>query len=96
MAFGTSKMRTWPLARAIMLITTVAAGAIIIGILLVLLGANRQNMLVDKVLDLGGWFARPFHDLFPQTNPKQNIFVNWGIAAIAYFLAGGALARLVR
>jgi hypothetical protein len=38
----------------------------------------------------------PFQDLFPQDNPRQDILVNWGIAAIAYLILGAIIARLAR
>lgn len=94
MAF--TRTRAWPMANAILAITGAIAGVIVLGIVLVLLGANPHNMLVNGILDIARWFAQPFRDLFPQVNPKQDVFVNWGIAAVAYFLVGGLVARLVR
>jgi hypothetical protein len=72
------------------------AGVIIIGIVLVLIKANPNNTLVDLVLDVGRFFVRPFRDLFPQSDPRQDVLVNWGIAAIAYLLLGAIIARIVR
>jgi hypothetical protein len=95
MVFHT-RLRAWPLATAILAATGVVTAVIVLGIVLVLLGANQHNVLVDSVLDIARWFVQPFRDLFPQINPKQDVFVNWGIAAVAYFLLGGLFARLVR
>ncbi len=72
------------------------AAVIIVGILLVLLKANQQNTIVDFVLDIGRFFTRPFRDLFPQDDARQDIFVNWGIAALAYLILGAVIARLAR
>ncbi len=77
-------------------IAGVIAAIIIIGIVLVLIKANQQNTIVDFVLDIGRFFTRPFHDLFPQDDPRQDILVNWGIAALAYLLLGAIIARLAR
>jgi hypothetical protein len=80
-------------------ITTIAgivAAIIIIGIVLVLIKANPNNQLVDFILDIGRFLTTPFHNLFPQDNPRQDILVNWGIAAIAYLILGALIARLVR
>ena len=72
------------------------AGIIIVGIVLVLIKANQQNDIVDFILDIGRFFAKPFHDLFPQDDPRQDIVVNWGIAALAYLVVGAIIARLAR
>lgn len=80
-------------------ITTIAgiiAAIIIAGIVLVLVKANQQNDIVDFVLDIGRFFATPFRDLFPQDNQRQDILVNWGIAAVAYLVVGAIIARLAR
>jgi len=83
-------------ASVITTIAAVIAGIIVIGIILVLAGANQNNDIVDLVLDIGRFFARPFADLFPQDDPENNILLNWGIAAIAYLIVGAIIARIVR
>ena len=80
----------------VLIITGVIAAIIALGILLVLIGANPSNAIVDLVLDVGRFFAQPFEDLFPNDDPKVNILVNWGIAALAYLLVGALIARLAR
>ena len=80
-------------------ITTIAgivAGIIILGIVLVLIKANPNNQIVDFILDVGRFLTTPFHNLFPQDNPRQDILVNWGIAAIVYLILGALIARLAR
>ena len=72
------------------------AGIIVLGILLVLAGANQANTIVDLILDIGRFFAAPFDDLFPQADPKENILVNWGIAALFYAAVGLLVARFAR
>jgi hypothetical protein len=34
--------------------------------------------------------------MFPQDNAETNVLVNWGLAALAYLLVGGIVARFVR
>jgi hypothetical protein len=80
----------------ITLIAGIIAGVIVLGIVLVLVGANQANTIVDFILDIGRFFVRPFRDLFPQDDPKENIVVNWGIAALAYLIVGAIIARIVR
>lgn len=77
-------------------IAGVIAAIIIIGIVLVLIKANPNNDIVNFIHDIGAFFARPFRDLFPRANPREDILINWGIAAIVYLLVGAILARLAR
>jgi len=77
-------------------IAALIAGIIILGIVLVLIKANPDNPIVDLVLDIGTFLTRPFRDLLPQRDPRQNILVNWGIAALAYILIGAVIARIMR
>jgi hypothetical protein len=77
-------------------IAGVIAAIIIVGIVLVLMKANPNNDIVHFILQIGHFFAKPFEDLFPQSNPRQDILVNWGIAAIVYLLVGAIIARLAR
>jgi hypothetical protein len=77
-------------------IAGVIAGILIVGIVLVLIKANQSNDIVHFILTLGRFFARPFEDLFPRANPRQDILLNWGIAAIVYLLIGAFIARLAR
>jgi hypothetical protein len=77
-------------------IAGIIAGIIILGIVLVLIKANPNNQIVDFILDVGRFLTTPFHNLFPQDNPRQDILVNWGIAAIVYLLVGALIARLAR
>jgi hypothetical protein len=79
-----------------MTVFAVIAAVLVVGILLVLIGANQRNMLVDFITDIGRFFARPFNHLLPQHTAKADMTVNWGIAALAYLIVGSILARLVR
>jgi hypothetical protein len=84
------------LARVIRLITAGLVAVILIGIALVLLEGNRDNMIVDGLLDAAAWLTAPFEDMFTLDERKETIAVNYGIAAAVYALAGGLLARFVR
>jgi hypothetical protein len=90
------RTRNYGAARVIMAIATIIAGILVLDILLVWAGANRDNGLVDFFMDIGSFFATPFKGLIRESNHKQDVLVNWGIAAIAYLLVGGLIARLVR
>jgi uncharacterized integral membrane protein len=90
------RTRTYGASSVVMTIFSLIAAVLVVGILLVLIGANQQNVLVDFVLDIGRFFARPFNHLLPQHGVKQDMVVNWGIGALAYLVVGSLLARLVR
>ncbi|MDL4814562.1 hypothetical protein [Actinomadura opuntiae] len=65
-----------------------AAFILALGIVLTWGGANPGNDLVHAVLSTGRWLATPFHDMFPRSDPKEQLYINWGIAcAVYYFLA---------
>ena len=82
-------------ARVVQLIASAVAAVLVVGILLVLLGANQQNDLVGAVLDAGRWLAGPFENLFELDSRKAEIAVNWGIAAVVYVLIAQLVARLL-
>ena len=86
----------WGLARIVSLITSVVVGLLVVGILLVLLEANRDNAIVDWLLDAAGWLAEPFDNVFSMDSRKANVGVNYGLAALVYAVVGGLIARLLR
>jgi hypothetical protein len=83
------------LARAIGLVATIVALILVLGIALVLLKANQSNQLVTWVHDAASWLAGPFDGLFTFKKHTTEIAVNWGIAAVVWFLLGRLIARIV-
>jgi hypothetical protein len=83
------------LARLITLLAAVVATIIVLGILLILLGANQSNTLVGAGLDAARWLAGPFRDLFTFDSHKTTVAVNWGIAAVVYLAVGRLITRLL-
>jgi hypothetical protein len=83
------------LARLVTLVAAVVAAIIVVGILLIVLGANQSNALVDAVMDAARWLAGPFRDLFTFDSYKTTVIVNWGIAAVVYLAVGRLIARLL-
>jgi hypothetical protein len=79
------------IARAVMLIAGAVALVLVLGILLVVLEANRSNELVQLVRDAAGILAGPFDGLFTLDSNKAEKAVNWGIAAVVWL----ALGRLI-
>jgi hypothetical protein len=83
------------LARFIVLVATVVALVLILGIVLVLLEANRSNDLVQAVRDAASFLAGPFDGLFTMDSNKAEKAVNWGIAAVVWYAVGHGIARLL-
>jgi len=83
-------------ARIVRLITSVVVGLIVVGIVLVLLEANRDNAIVDWLGGAADTLSQPFHGIFTPDGRKAQVAVNWGLAAVIYALVGGFIARLLR
>jgi len=84
------------LARIITTIAGIVAAAIVIGILLVAFEANRDNSLVDLLLDVARFLAGPFKNMFDLDDRKLEVAVNWGIAALVYVFVARLIARLLQ
>ena len=82
------------IARALILAGSLVALVLIVGILLVVLGANPSNDLVKAVHSAAGFLAGPFDGLFKLHHRKAEVAVNWGIAAVVWYALARFLARL--
>ena len=83
------------LARVVILIASVVALVLILGIVLVVLGANRSNDVVKVVHDAAAFLAGPFDGLFNLARHKVEVAVNWGVAAVVWYAIGRLIARLL-
>jgi hypothetical protein len=83
-------------ARVVRLITTVVVGLIVLGIVLVLLEANRDNAIVDGLVGAGQFLVEPFDNIFQPDGRKARVAINWGLAAALYAIAGSLIARALR
>ena len=83
-------------ARIVSLITSVVVGLIVVGIVLVLLEANRDNAIVDWLVGAAHFLVGPFDNIFNLDGRKAQVAVNWGLAALLYGLVGGLIARMLR
>ena len=84
------------LARVIEVAVAIVALIIALGVLLVVLEANRDNSLVKAIHDAGDWLVGPFGDVFKLDDRKLMVAVNWGLAVVVYVLVGRTIARLLR
>jgi len=83
------------IARAVMLLAGTVALILVLGIVLVVLEANRSNDLVQLVRDAAQFLAGPFDGLFTLDSNKAEKAVNWGIAAVVWLALGRLIARLL-
>ncbi len=95
------------LASLIWLVAVLAAIVLSVGALLIALKANQDNSLVSWVLDVANRIDGPFWRVFEfcqdkkgprcvqQDDVKEHL-VNWGLAAVAYLIAGRILDRVIR
>jgi hypothetical protein len=83
------------LARLVTLVATVVAAIVVIGILMVVLGASHSNTLVQASTDAARWLAGPFRGLFTFDSHKITVAVDWGLAAVVYLAVGRLFARLL-
>lgn len=83
-------------ARIVMWIATVLATIIALGILFVVLDANPSNTIVSHIHDWARSLAGPFDGMFDMKNPKTELAVNWGLAAVVYLVVGSLIASLLR
>jgi hypothetical protein len=86
----------WGLARIVSLITSIVVGLIVIGIVLVVLEANKSNDIVKALLDAAKFLVGPFEDVFKPDDAKVKVAVNYGLAAVIYAIVGGLIVKLLR
>ncbi len=95
------------LASLVWLVAVLAAVVLALGALLIALKANQDNALVSGVLDVANRIDGPFWRIFefyqdkkgPGQGPHDAVkeaLVNWGLAAVAYLIAGRILERVIR
>jgi hypothetical protein len=83
-------------ATVVLVITGVIAALIALAMLLILVGANQNNMIVDVIVTVGDFLTTPFQGMFPQDTTRADVLVNWGIALLVYLAIGGVIARIAR
>src|SRR4051794_39760220 len=74
------------LARLIALATLLVVGVIVLAIVLVALDANAANAIVKFIEDVARTLTTPFHGIFSPSDHKLEIALNWGLAAVVYFI----------
>ncbi|MFD0685231.1 hypothetical protein [Actinomadura fibrosa] len=96
------KRRRWlrsthnPISAMILAAGWAAAAILVLGMLLTWGEANPGNTIVDATLDAGRWLATPFHDIFTRSDPKEQLYINWSIAAVVYYVLARAFSWMTR
>ncbi|WP_433474364.1 hypothetical protein ACQPZP_37265 [Spirillospora sp. CA-142024] len=96
------KPRRWrrsrhnPVSTMILSAGWAAAAILALGMLLTWGDANPGNTLVDAVLDAGRWLATPFHDVFTRSDPDEQLYINWTLAGVVYYVLARALSWMTR
>ena len=83
------------LSRLVRLATMIVVAVIVVAIALRLLSANPGNSIVRDIHDAGRTLVGPFANLFSIHNPKADLAVNWGVAALVYLIVGSFIARAI-
>jgi len=81
----------WGIASLIWLIAVVIALILVFHIILVFAGASQSNAVVDFISDSAHNLAWVFRGLFDVDNPKVQVLLNYGVAALVYL----GVARLI-
>jgi hypothetical protein len=77
-------------------IADVAAGLLVLWILLHLLEANQGNVFVQFVRDLADWLSAWSHDIFTMENEQVRFVLNYSLPAVVYLFIGHGIAAKIR
>ncbi|QKV97493.1 hypothetical protein HUT19_08675 [Streptomyces sp. NA02950] len=74
----------------------IAAGFLVLWILLYLLDANQANVFVDFVHGMADWLAGWSQDIFTMDAESVRVFFNYALPAAIYLAIGHGAAAWVR
>jgi hypothetical protein len=93
----TAWIRTAEVLAAVAMYAAVAvAAALALHIVLVYLDANPANAIVIFVRRIADRLVGPFQMLFTPKDLKQQVAINYGLAAAVYLAAGALVSRGIR
>ena len=84
------------LARLVKLITMILVGLIVLADHPGRPGGEREEHSREGRPRRGELLVGPFENVFSLKNSKTKIAVNYGLAALVYFIVGSLIARLLR
>lgn len=83
-------------ATVLRIVGMVIVALLVLHIVLTLLDANPANGLTTFVADVASRFTLGLDDLFLPAEPKLRIALNYGVAAVIWWLITAVAVRLVR
>lgn len=97
MAVGTTARQGAAAVASVLRIAGLAIVAVLVAhIVLTLLGANPDNAFATMVRSLAGYFDLGLSNLFLPANPALAVTLNYGMAALLWFVITTVAVRLVR
>lgn len=97
MAVGTTARRgAGLLASVLRIIGLLIVAVLVVFIVLTLLDANFGNTFAATVKDLAAYFDLGLSNLFVPSDPKIATTLNYGVAAIIWYVITSVVVRLVR
>jgi hypothetical protein len=66
------------------------------GIIFVVFGANRGNVVVSVVLSVSGALVGVFKQVLMPGDPSLRLAIEWGLTAVAYVILGRLLAKVFK
>jgi hypothetical protein len=84
------------LATVLVYVALAVAAVLVLHIALVFLDANGANPIVTTVRRIADRLVGPFAQLFTPRDMKQQVAINYGLAAAVYLAAGWAISRGIR
>lgn len=84
------------LATAVSAVTTVVVTILAVHIVFVAFEANTANDIVNWFGDRANELCWQFKDVFQPSDPKLEVAVNYGLAALVYLAGGRILITLIR
>ena len=93
---NSTRSGAYALARVLNTIGLAIVAVIVIYILLTLLEANPDNTAASLIRELAEYFNLGLANLFLPADPKLMITLNYGMAALLWFLITSVVVRLVR
>lgn len=72
------------------------AAILVLHVIFVIAGANPNNGIVSFVKDWAEPLTIGFKDLFTNNDPKLDVLINYGVAAIFWLVVSAILAKIIR
>jgi hypothetical protein len=67
-----------------------------LGIIFVIFGANRGNVVVSAVLSVSGVLVGVFKHVLAPGDPNLRVVIEWGLTAVGYIILGRLLAKVLK